>query len=383
MGKLLQHYENLLNLASLTSTADGVVRRKAQKDVKVNNLFISGKPVVLPTYEQLNSQTISDKIVFHPFAESSSKGESQIVAELRSRFCASMSMTLMSTIMKFVEFGASKAEHRKLNPIQSEMLDCVRKIDEKDAMAIADFFVKILKMPDKKNASLIQIYLSRHGRVGDKEYARAGIVSFPLYNLVLEELEKTKERSIEGIKMSEKNLRYIKDLYEYMFPELKDGRTTAYDRGSNSDVAPYMDALMRTVAAVQGAINERIRLFEPVFKDELGLIPEDWMDAIEELDELLPEIRKIRVQPGGDGEPRVSETIANAGVTPVPSAYVPTVAPMAVAPQQVYNPMAPVAQPGMYPQAQPVNLNPFAQQYQQHQQPAFVYGGGGGKPLWD
>lgn len=409
--KLLQHYENLLGLASLSSTADGVVRRKTRKDDKINNLFVQGKPVVMPIYEQLNSETISERLVFHPFAESSSKGESVIVSELRTRFAANLGLALMGFIMKCVEFGASKAEHRKLNPIQSEMLDCVRKIDEKDAAAIADFFVRLLKMPDKKNAALIQIYLSRHGQVGDKEYARAGIVGFPLYKLVLEELEKTKDRSIEGIKMSEKNLRYIKDLYEYVFPELKTN-ATGYNRGSNSDVAPYMDALMRTTAAVQGAINERIRLFESVFKDDMAPIPEDWMDAIDALPELLPEIRVIRVQPGGDGEPRVADVLAaqnqmaKAGpavpmAVPAPVPYVQQ-QPQYQPPPPQYQPPQPVPysatgfppyqqpyQPQQQPYGgqqmqppqyqQPVNLNPFAP----NQTTVSIPGAGMGKPLWD
>ncbi len=397
MGILLTHYENLLGMASLTAGVDGVVRRKTRKDEKVNNLFVQGKPVVMPIYEQLNSPTISERFVFHPFAESSTKGESVLVAELRARFAANLGLTLMSFIMKCVEFGASKAEHRKLNPIQSEMLDCVRKIDEKDAAAIADFFVRLLKMPDKRNAALIQIYLSRHGQVGGKEYARAGIVGFPLYKLVCEELDKTKDRSIEGIKMSEKNLRYIKDLYEYVFPELTTN-PEAYNRGSDSDVAPYMDALMRTTAAVQVAINERIRLFEPVFKDEIAPIPEDWMDAIDALPDLLPEIRKIRVQPGGDGNERVADVMAqNNQMVSVPAAPAavpvnPMYAPVAPGYSQPAQPMYPAAggypapagypAAGGYPPAAPVHLNP----YQQPMQPAYGHMPatvGGGKPLWD
>ncbi len=397
MGTLLTHYENLLGLASLTSTADGVVRRKTRKDEKVNNLFVQGKPVVMPIYEQLNSPTISERLVFHPFAESSSKGESVLVSELRTRFAANLGLTLMSFIMKCVEFGASKAEHRKLNPIQSEMLDCVRKIDEKDAAAIADFFVRLLKMPDKRNAALVQIYLSRHGTVRGKEYARAGIVGFPLYKLVCDELEKTKDRSIEGIKMSEKNLRYIKDLYEYVFPELKTD-SEAYNRGSDSDVAPYIDALMRTTAAVQVAINERIRLFEPVFKDELTPVPEDWMDAIDALPDLLPEIRKIRVQPGGDGTERVADVLAQKNqMVSVPAAATPSAVPIH---QPIHHPHAGYpnagyqhpAQPmhggynpggGMYqPAPAPVNLNPYNQQ-PSHPGYGPAPGIGMGKPLWD
>lgn len=396
MGTLLTHYENLLGLAALTSTSDGVVRRKTRKEEKVNNLFVQGKPVVMPIYEQLNSPTISERLVFHPFAESSSKGESILVAELRTRFAANLGLSLMSFIMKCVEFGASKAEHRKLNPIQSEMLDCVRKIDEKDAAAIADFFVRLLKMPDKRNAALIQIYLSRHGQVAGKEYARAGIVGFPLYKLVCEELEKTKDRSIEGIKMSEKNLRYIKDLYEYVFPELKTN-SEAYNRGSDSDIAPYMDALMRTTAAVQGAINERIRLFESVFKDDLTPIPEDWIDSIDALPDLLPEIRKIRVQPGGDGNERVADVLARENQM----VNVPAAAPVAVvaqpmqpvnagyAPQGGYAPHGGYNPQGGYagyapqqPQPQQFNLNPHV-----HLQRQTVYGGmavpRSGPSIWD
>ena len=420
---LLKHYKNLLEIAGLRLDDKDMIHRQGKSE-KVTNLFIQGKPVVMPTYQQLSSADISERLVFHPFAESSSKGESVIVSELRLRFCNNIGLRLASFFMRCFELGASKAEHHKLNPIQAEMLDAVRKIEPKNAAAIAELFAKLIRSPDKKNAAFMGIYLSRNGKVGAQDYARAGIVSFPLYSLVVTELEKTKDRDIEGIKMSEKDLQYIKGIYEYVFPLLKTD-TTAYNRGSNSDVAPYMDALMKASAAVEGMLNEKIRLFEPIFNvkggDEssaLVPLPEDWMEAIDELSSLTPQIIKIPLQPGMDGQPKVSETLAGPGnavqtaqvYTPPPQttmqpAYPPGVlVPTAYAPAPVQmNPymQQPMAQPMYYPpqqqgypqqyqQPQPVygvqpmqganvNLNP----YQQNMPYVAPYGAQTGKSIWD
>lgn len=426
--QLLKHYRNLLAMAGLHADEEGMVRRNGKKDERAKNLFVQNKPVVLPVYEQLSSAGISERLVFHPFAESSSKGESVIVAELRTRFCSNLSFALMQLMMKCVVAGASKAEHHKFNPVQAEMLDCVRKIDEKNAVSIVNFFTKLLGMPEKKNVSMVQIYLSRNGTVGDKDYARAGIVTFPLYSVICDELQKSKDREIEGIKMSEKDLQYIKNLYEYVFPELAKN-PHAYNRGSNSDVAPYMDALMRTVAAVQGMINERMKLLESVLEDGLTQLPEDWMDAIDALPSLQSEIIQIPLQPGMDGASRVIDNITQknqmdlsskpapvqiAPVTQAVQAAQPlqlhphqqqqvVTMPQGVVPQPGQQVIYVVAQPGqpvqqvygqampggyaagaVYQPAQPAvsNLHPHAPQNTGYGAPV-AYGGAGNKPIWE
>lgn len=398
--ELLTHYKNLLEMAMLRQDDNGMIHKRGASE-KITNLFVQGKPVVMPVYKQLASADISERLVFHPFAESSAKGESIIVSELRARFCANLSNHLASFFMKSIMLAASRAEHSKLNPVQSEMLDAVRKIEEKHTTSIAKLIVKILKNPDKKNISLVQIYLSRNGKVGEKDYARAGIVSFPLYTAVLAELEKTKDRAIDGQPFSEKELQYIKGLFEYMFPGLAQD-ASAYNRGSNSDVAPYMDALMRAAAGVQGMINEKIALFENIFNKpegdpdaEVNLkpLPEDWMTAIDELSNLMPDIIKIPLQPGMDGQAKVSETLAAANqmaaAPPVQQApvyqqpaYPPGVlVPTAYAPAPVqmnpYQP-PPVYQqppPGYYQQAPQGYPQPgYPQAPQQYQAPQPVYG---------
>lgn len=382
--ELLKHYENLLAMARLRLDDSGMVHRLANGEGKITNLFVQTKPVVMPIYKQLASADISERLVFHPFAESAAKGESVIVAELRSRFCHTIGLSLSAFFTRCLELAASKAEHSKLNPIQAEMLDALRKIEIENAAAIVGLFVKLLKSPEKKTAAMVQIYLTRNGKVGEKEYARAGIVSFPLYSAVLTELEKTKDRSIEGIPMSEKNLVYIKGLFEYVFPLLKTD-PTGYNQGSNSEVAPYMDALMKTTAAVVGMVNERIKLFENILNkdgDDAGLkpLPEDWMSAIDELGSLLPEIIKIPLQPGMDGQARVSETLAAANQMVAGPA----------APQVVQQPVYQQQQPQQYPpgvlvptgyapapvqqpvyQQQPIQQNPYQPQPQVYYQPQY------------
>lgn len=363
--KLLNHYRNILRMAGLRSDDEGNIRRagSATTDDKAKLLFIQGKPVVLPIYEQLSAPTIAERLVFHPFAESSSKGESVVVNELRQRFCSTLGFATMSLMTKFVEAGASKAEHHKFNPIQSEMLDCLRKIEERNASSIISFFTKLLNMKDKKNVAIIQIYLSRSAQVEGKDYARAGIVTFPLYNTICEELTKTKDRSIEGIKMTEKDLQYIKNLFEYIFPKLGTDKH-AFDRGSTSSIAPYMHALMCTVANLEQMINEKVRLFESVIKDDLVLLPEDWIDAIDELDSLNAEIITIPLQPGTDGAARVSDLIAqknqmNLTATPnIHQQMVQSAQPVAQAPVAAAQTMQPMQNPAALVGPQ---LNPHLQ----------------------
>lgn len=397
---LIAHYNNLLEMGMLRQDGVGMIHERAAGK-KITNLFVHSKPVVMPIYSQLASADISERLVFHPFAESAAKGESLIVSELRQRFCTNITNRMAAFFMRCIMLASSRAEHSKLNPVQGEMLDALRKIEEKHGAAIGKLMQKILKHPDKKNISLIQIYLTRNGKVGGSEFARAGIVSFPLYTAVVAELDKTKERVIDGQPFSEKELQYIKGLYEYVFPMLLTD-PAAYNRGSNSDVAPYMDALMKTTAAVTVMLNEKINLFSEIFntdtdKEEgagLNPLPEDWMSAIDELGGLLPEIIKIPLQPGMDGQPKVSEALASAN-------QMATAAPVQQAPPQPQYPQHPVYAPvpaGYYPtQVAPapvVQMNPYQQQpiYQAPPQQAYypnqppVYGQqpyyGGPQPVY-
>jgi hypothetical protein len=160
------------------------------------------------------------------------------------------------------------------------------------------------------------IYLKRGGTYRDKRYSRVGIVTFPFYVSLMDD-------KIEKIRVKDKET--YQQLFNYIFPNLHDSEE--YNFGSDSNVAPYLEALMRTSANIASRLNDLILLYKDYIDEaEHLLFDSEWMEYFQDLNALIPEIRKIPVQHGSEGT--------------VPVRDEPVV--QAAAPQMQHNPNLPV-----------------------------------------
>lgn len=292
--KLIDLYKSILTCAGMTYDGEGFVSVKMGKERSPARTS-DGKQIVLPTLEQQMSGDRSNSVIFHPLQENIMRsGESEVISKLRSVFNIKLNYTFGAIAQSLLSLCASIADHRKLSPDQSEMLSIIKDVDEKTIVAFSTMMLNSLKgSPDK---SFVNIYLKRKAIFADKTYARGGVVTFPLYA----ELLKDQERYY-GVKLRAKDKTALIQLHQYIFPGIDEAQS--YNRGSNSDVAPFIDALMNTVMGIASKYNDVLELFGDIIDAHDDLVfSSDWVESFENLQDIVPQIRQIPMQSGNEGK---------------------------------------------------------------------------------
>jgi hypothetical protein len=330
--KLLPLYESILSFADMSVTSDGYVSRKNDGDPIP--AVTKSRRLVLPTAQYLSNPKSKECIVFHPLSENVLEGESEILEFLRSSINIRLNTALLMIMCDMLVIASSQAMHKSLTPDQSAFLSSVTNANEKTL----DVFVKLVAAVahDGTGQTAVHIYLKKRGMIKGKQFMRAGIVSFPLY----EELVKLKTEKAPltcwGVKLTAKDRDTLLALFEFLLPGID--VTGSYNRGSSSDVAPFLDALMQAALTIAGPINDIVEMFGDKIKESESLHFDNlWVETFDNLDTMIPEIRLIPMQ---------GSAVAATPVTAVP---VP-VAPVAVVPVwqqtgQFYQPQPQVQQP--------------------------------------
>lgn len=301
MKDIFDFYKALLATGWMVADGEGFV-----SNIKTDGrepTILDGKRLVLPNDIQTRSPDVQNRVYFHPLNESALKGESIVVQRLRRAYSAALNYKMAMTLASLLETAASHAQHASLSPEQSEILSPLK---DANADTVVNFLTIVRKATEQfgAEASLIKIYLKRNGTVHGKSYGRAAIVNFPVY----EELIKEDEEKVLGVKLSKKDHATLKALFEYTMPGIKEGD---YSQGSNSDVAPFLDALLKAVAKIGGNLNHYSKLYGFDKEDDAASLPLDWYEDAQNLEQYLPQIRTIPALYGADGgQPRVIDTIS-------------------------------------------------------------------------
>lgn len=296
--KILDLYESILKAGNLIVTKDGCVSKKI--DDEVEPFIIKGKRVVLPTKEHLSNPDWKERVAFHPLSENVLRKESDVLEEFRMAIISKLNFSLGMLTYNLLTIAGSEADHSKLNPDQSEILSVLKKVNQKTV----DVFTKIMSnmnIGDSKT-SFIHIYLKRSATIDGKRYQRGGVVTFPIYEELIGD-----SNTVFGVKVDAKDRKILTALFEYIFPTIN--KSASYNRGSNSEVAPYLDALMKSVIAVGGPINDQLNQFSNfIEKYEQLLINDEWVETFDNLNVMVNEIRSIPMQAGNEGKPVTQPT---------------------------------------------------------------------------
>jgi hypothetical protein len=293
--KLIPFYKELLSLGFLSADEEGYISAEMAGMPGMKTPFLlEGKRFVLPTQKQLSNPDKREVVIFHPLQENSLKGESDIMAKYRWAVNVRLNYVLGSICEELLNIVVSPKLHAKLSPDQALLLTSVKNADEKTLTS----FRAILKNMGigNKDKCLVYIFLRRGTTVvREKKYSRAAVVWFPLLDELLKD-----DKQVFGVTLRTKDRAAIIQLLEFVLP----GITTKghFDKGSESDIAPFLDSLLLAVLNLAGPINTLLTDYQDFLdKPEELEYTDAWLDTFENMSALLPEIRSIPMQTGNDG----------------------------------------------------------------------------------
>lgn len=308
-------YSSILSYAGLEANKEGYVSiiKYRNEDKELLPLYIENKRLVLPTQEQLRAFDGNNQIVFHPLMENIIRGESKVITKLKESIDIRINMVLGIVVQNLLQILASPAQHASLNPDQAELLTVINDCDEKTVIEFTKIMLSVFKQSNKR---FFSVYLKRGGSIDNTKYSRLGIVLFPLYQELLD----------DNVALSRiKDKKAFKAIFEFVLPNI--AKDNAYSYGSDSRVAPFLDALLKSTANVASRLNDIIDLYKDYIENYDQLIfNSDWFESFMNLDSLLPEIRRIPMLDGNIGPIEQESSTARTvipNVTPVQQGYTP------------------------------------------------------------
>lgn len=334
--RIIKLYTDILSFAGIKVDENGFAYTVA-KDKKY--FMVKGKRLILPTPANLKNFNESDQIVFHPLNENIALGESEIIEKLRYTMNIRLNYTFGVLAQNLLHIVSNTGLHKRLSPDQLELVIELGSVDQTTLKHFTEYLLASVK--ESPDSSFVHIFLKRGGRVRDQKFSRAGIVNFQTYSEV-----KDGKTPLRGVKFREKDLQAIAKVYKFIFPQIDEPQ--AYDYGSKSNMAPFLDALLKTGLNLASRFNDVVELFGSHIDSAEDLtFPADWTDLIDNTDALLPEIKRIPMQMGNDG------TIENPGnyrPEPLPTPTAPAPVPAPAMQQPMQQPMMQQPQAPMYPQ---------------------------------
>lgn len=391
-SKLIQFYRDVLDMAGLAVDNEDMVKTNLSEEpmpaiIKVNG---DSKRLILPTDKRLKSTDWNSCIAFHPLNENPflKQGESKVGEFIRRAIIYRVNIVAHCLMDNILELSIAPALHKKLNPAQLQLMTLTKDADQKTY----DNYVKIAEKLGVTNTrdNFASLYSKKQGVIDGVKYARVGVWSFPLYQALVKSTG-----DVFGVKVRKKDLETYKALMEFIIPNI--ANEAEHMVGSNNQMSPYTDSLLRSTVKVVLQLNRvtdllfKGKTFAPADQAE-GLhqyltFNTNWIDITNDISQLEKDVRMIPIQDNQvDTVPQPTQTNnvqatpamlmgAPNGVQPVQAAPVAnTGAPMypnqqaqiATQPVMQAQPAQPaMQQQPMYPQQQVQQAQPAVQAYQQ------------------
>lgn len=248
---------------------------------KTEPFIMLDKQVALPTRENLNNSGKKNLLIFHPLLEGLMGGESPVIGKLRRAYSIRFTYAGTSLFSLLLSGSSHISEVSKFSPDQMELLKAVGEVDETTIKT----WSKIVKTSIEKfgpSNYFTDVYISSNVTIGSETYSRFASTRFPIYDELVKNGDKFFDASFQ-IKKSDRKI-FIK-LFEFMFPSI--GIKDSYSFGTNSRIAPYLDALLKTFGKLFSITNKIYDDFNSVIEMEENIkTPIDWLPITEDIERL-------------------------------------------------------------------------------------------------
>ena len=291
-------YQQLVGNAGMIVSEEGHVSTQLASGAEKHPTLVKGKRLVLPTQAQLRSASSDNSIIFHPLSENLLRGESDVMAVFRSHLNKKLNFALAYLTVSLMDLAIASDKHPKLSPDQSLYLSVVKNADEKTMDILKEVTAKM--MLDETENSFVHMYVKRGGVMGGRKHSRVCVTSFPLYEELAKEPEPRKPITVLGVKLRKVDRECLLGLLQFILPNI--AVSQAYWGSSNSQMAPTLDAVMRSIAAIGTRINDVAVMYSDHIEDVDSITYNlDHLSILDSLETIVSEIRMIPMQLGNEG----------------------------------------------------------------------------------
>jgi len=322
-------YSAILKTGWLITNDQGEVLRNLSaaegKDSKNEPFILLDKVVALPTRNNLNRSGRDNLLIFHPLMEGLVGGESPVIGKLRRAYGIRMTFAAAALFKTLLAGATHTTEYNKFSPSQMRLFKAFSDINEKTIKQ----WDRIMRMSIERHGAtnaFVDVYTNRNAMHNGQPYSRVTSVRFPIY----EELIRS-DKMIFGkdIQLSTNDRANFRSLFEFAFEDIdiKD----QYTYGTNSRIAPYLDALLGAFGKLFGIVNALYDEFSSVIiMDENIRVELDWPQWFVDIESLKTLAQSVPQQYGNyavkvEDEQRQSTGTSTAVTkTPVASIGFPT-----------------------------------------------------------
>ena len=304
--QLIDIYKAILDFADCTVNEAGFIQIVGNDGN--TNILVDGKDLVLPIDTQLRNPS-PNSVIFHPLMENELGGEPLVVSRFRDMILLKLNKVTASLMQDLVSILNSPEIHKNLNDEAKTLLYQGIEVNAGTSKALSS-----IHKAEASNFTkmYISLWLRKGGQVRGNTFARAGIVSFPMYSKL--EDEGYISNLPKGVRKNDPVA--FRQLIKYIFPEVQ--TPGSYYEGSDSRVAPYFDALLKTAKT----IASRLQTLLDVFQEHLVLASEysfngDWIESFNNLEALKGQIALIPNNPSPVEAAPVQPTVVNNSVSPM------------------------------------------------------------------
>lgn len=315
-------YEAILKTGWLVTNDKGEVLRNLSaaegKESKNEPFIMLEKLVAIPTRDNLNRSGRDNLLIFHPLMEGLVGGESPVIGKLRRAYGIRMTFAASALFKTLLAGATHTTEYNKFSPSQMRLFKAFSEISEKTIKQ----WDRIVRMAIEKHGAtnaFVDVYTNRNVMHDGQPCSRVTSVRFPIY----EELIRS-DKMIFGkdIQLSTVDRANFRSLFEFTFPGIEE--KDHYTHGTNSRIAPYLDALLGAFGKLFKIVNDLYDEFSSVIIMEENIRVElDWPEWFTDIESLKTLAQSVPQQYGNyavkveDAQRQSTGTNANAPKSPV------------------------------------------------------------------
>lgn len=287
-------YGAILKTGWLSVDEKGLVYRALDEvnGEKKEAFIMLDKQVALPTRENLGRSGRDNLLIFHPLLEGLVGGESPVIGKLRRAYSIRFNFVGPNLFEALLAGASHTTEYSKFSPEQMELFKVVKQVNEKTLKTWERIVNLAIERYGASNA-FVDVYTSRNTQLNNQSYSRVASVRFPIY----EEIVKGEKIFGSSLQLSKNEREIFTNLFEFMFPGIEE--KDHYSYGTNSRIAPYLDAVLKVFGRLFQHTNKLYDMYNSVILMESNLrVDIDWVDWTMDIESLKTLAQSVPQQYG-------------------------------------------------------------------------------------